>query len=560
MKYWLILLVQTSFLFTNKIKAQPTKDTRKLESTVLIQKLFIDATKHFILGRYDQASDLYTEILRKDKDNSAAYYELSRCQAYGNNYNEANTSAKRAFELDPKNIYYAQNYIATMEKTGQNKELIALCENLNKTNLIEKKDDVFFAWASSLVKTGKIEQAIKIYDQLEQKKGRLTYDVSIRKYQSWLELNKTEKAVLELEKLAKAYPNNQRYQDIYEGALNKTGANKGGGNTEKTSVTNSNSSDLSNIFSNISNTNVNVEEKIRQIQPYLGRLNSSSDKALQEQLKNIAEKMVGMYPENPKVTALAGDIYHYSGYPNQAIKYFNQSLEVNPEKIEVWQNMLYSMAQLNLKDKLLKRSEDMIDLHPNNPIGHFYNGQALVLQNKPTKALEVLKQALALSGNNPNIKAETLGLIAICYSQTGKVVEADDTFEQALKLAPKNPNLLQEYALSVVQNISSSNDRLLKAEEYAKEALRLTPNNPNILYTYARLQYRKKNYKEAQGYFDKSMEHGANLNPQVLEHYGDLLYKLDQTEQAVQYWRKAHEQGLQSELLDKKINTQKLYE
>lgn len=560
MKYWLILLVHSAFLFTNKIKAQPTKDTRKLESTVLIQKLFIDATKHFILGRYDQASDLYTEILRKDKDNSAAYYELSRCQAYGNNYNEANTSAKRAFELDPKNIYYAQNYIATMEKTGQNKELIALCENLNKNNLIEKKDDVFFAWASGLVKTGKIEQAIKIYDQLEQKKGRLTYDVSIRKYQSWLELNKTEKAVLELEKLAKAYPNNQHYQDIYEGALNKTGANKGGGNTEKTSVTNSNSSDLSNIFSNISNTNVNVEEKIRQIQPYLGRLNSSSDKALQEQLKNIAEKMVGMYPENPKVTALAGDIYHYSGYPNQAIKYFNQSLEVNPEKIEVWQNMLYSMAQLNLKDKLLKRSEDMIDLHPNNPIGHFYNGQALVLQNKPTKALEVLKQALALSGNNPNIKAETLGLIAICYSQTGKVVEADDTFEQALKLAPKNPNLLQEYALSVVQNISSSNDRLLKAEEYAKEALRLTPNNPNILYTYARLQYRKKNYKEAQGYFDKSMEHGANLNPQVLEHYGDLLYKLDQTEQAVQYWRKAHEQGLQSELLDKKINTQKLYE
>ena len=560
MKYWLILLVQTSFLFTNKIKAQPTKDTRKLESTVLIQKLFIDATKHFILGRYDQASDLYTEILRKDKDNSAAYYELSRCQAYGNNYNEANTSAKRAFELEPKNIYYAQNYIATMEKTGQNKELIALCENLNKNNLIEKKDDMFFAWASGLVKTGKIEQAIKIYDQLEQKKGRLTYDVSIRKYQSWLELNKTEKAVLELEKLAKAYPNNQHYQDIYEGALNKTGANKGGGNTEKTSVTNSNSSDLSNIFSNISNTNVNVEEKIRQIQPYLSRLNSSSDKTLQEQFKNIAEKMVGMYPENPKVTALAGDIYHYSGYPNQAIKYFNQSLEVNPEKIEVWQNMLYSMAQLNLKDKLLKRSEDMIDLHPNNPIGHFYNGQALVLQNKPTKALEVLKQASALSGNNPNIKAETLGLIAICYSQTGKVVEADDTFEQALKLAPKNPNLLQEYALSVVQNISSSNDRLLKAEEYAKEALRLTPNNPNILYTYARLQYRKKNYKEAQGYFDKSMEHGANLNPQVLEHYGDLLYKLDQTEQAVQYWRKAHEQGLQSELLDKKINTQKLYE
>lgn len=560
MKYWLILLVHSSFLFTNKIKAQPTKDNRKLESTVLIQKLFIDATKHFILGRYDQASDLYTEILRKDKDNSAAYYELSRCQAYGNNYNEANTSAKRAFELEPKNIYYAQNYIGTMEKTGQNKELIALCENLNKNNLIEKKDDVFFAWASGLVKTGKIEQAIKIYDQLEQKKGRLTYDVSIRKYQSWLELNKTEKAVLELEKLAKAYPNNQHYQDIYEGALNKTGANKGGANTEKTSVTNSNSSDLSNIFSNISNTNVNVEEKIRQIQPYLGRLNSSSDKALQEQLKNIAEKMVGMYPENPKVTALAGDIYHYSGYPNQAIKYFNQSLEVNPEKIEVWQNMLYSMAQLNLKDKLLKRSEDMIDLHPNNPIGHFYNGQALVLQNKLTKALEVLKQALALSGNNPNIKAETLGLIAICYSQTGKIVEADDTFEAALKLAPKNPNLLQEYALSVVQNISSSNDRLLKAEEYAKEALRLTPNNPNILYTYARLQYRKKNYKEAQGYFDKSMEHGANLNPQVLEHYGDLLYKLDQTEQAVQYWRKAHEQGLQSELLDKKINTQKLYE
>ena len=46
----------------------------------------------------------------------------------------------------------------------------------------------------------------------------------------------------------------------------------------------------------------------------------------------------------------------------------------------------------------------------------------------------------------------------------------------------------------------------------------------------------------------------------VLEHKGDILFKLKRTEEAVALWNEAKVVGQASELIDKKIKNQKLYE
>ena len=46
------------------------------EKEVNLQKVFIDASKEKILGNYETAASLFLEVLKEDKDNHAAAYEL----------------------------------------------------------------------------------------------------------------------------------------------------------------------------------------------------------------------------------------------------------------------------------------------------------------------------------------------------------------------------------------------------------------------------------------------------------------------------------------------------
>ena len=48
------------------------------EEEVNTEKIFIEASQEKILGNYENAVDLYNEVLKRDKDNHAAAYELAR--------------------------------------------------------------------------------------------------------------------------------------------------------------------------------------------------------------------------------------------------------------------------------------------------------------------------------------------------------------------------------------------------------------------------------------------------------------------------------------------------
>jgi len=52
----------------------------------------------------------------------------------------------------------------------------------------------------------------------------------------------------------------------------------------------------------------------------------------------------------------------------------------------------------------------------------------------------------------------------------------------------------------------------------------------------------------------------SNPSGDVLEHKGDILFKLKRTDEAVVVWNEAKATGQASELIDKKIKNQKLYE
>jgi type IV pilus assembly protein PilF len=164
-------------------------------------------------------------------------------------------------------------------------------------------------------------------------------------------------------------------------------------------------------------------------------------------------------------------------------------------------------------------------------VGYFQDGKLEV-------ALDEVKQAIAV---NPDY-ADAYGLRALIYSQMGEVALADENYQRALKLAPRNPDLANNYGSFLCQqgrgaqalpyfesalknpvyqspvkallNAGSCSLKLKNfeaAERYLLDALRYEPDHPTTNANLARVYYERRDYQRA-GFFINRVKSTAKLD------------------------------------------------
>ncbi len=194
-------------------------------------------------------------------------------------------------------------------------------------------------------------------------------------------------------------------------------------------------------------------------------------------------------------------------------------------------------------------------------IGYFQEGNYTV-------ALDEIKQAIAI---DPEL-ADAYGVRALIYSRMGEMNLADENFQRAMRLAPRNPELNNNYGSFLCQN-----DRLTQgiaqfeialrnpmyqspikalinagacsikmknydaAERYLLDALRYDANAPAITGPLARVYYERRDYTRA-GFFINRLKTTAKLDNLSAE----VLWLAIRVERKL--GDKASEQGLVNQL------------
>lgn len=159
-------------------------------------------------------------------------------------------------------------------------------------------------------------------------------------------------------------------------------------------------------------------------------------------------------------------------------------------------------------------------------IGYYQEGSYEV-------ALDEVKKALAA---DPEL-ADAYGVRALIYTAMNEMVLAEESYQKAIRLAPRNPELNnnygsflcenQRYALGVAQfDIALKNPKYLSpvkamvnaggcslkmknfeaAERYLLDALRLDPNVPAVHAGLARIYYERRDYTRAGFYINRLKE------------------------------------------------------
>ena len=171
MNRYFALLAIAALLITGCKSTQSTTSSPKVSKNTLsdgqraeVTFLFFNANKEKLLGNYNNAADLFAEVIRKDPNNAAAMYELANIYGEQKKFTDALFFSKSAYLIDPSNPWYTMTYADVLQKNKKFDESATVIEKL--VNTYPDRVDYYYEWASALLYAEKPAEAIKVYDKL----------------------------------------------------------------------------------------------------------------------------------------------------------------------------------------------------------------------------------------------------------------------------------------------------------------------------------------------------------------------------------------------------------
>ncbi|MGI8892049.1 MAG: tetratricopeptide repeat protein [Bacteroidia bacterium] len=531
---------------------------------------FVNAAKEKMLGNMDRAAELYAQCIRIDGSNDASMFELARILVSQNKVADAQFFAKSAAAIDPENEWYQLLLADIYQKTRQYDDAAIVYSRLTKK--FPHRTDYFLEHANVLVLAGKHNEALKIYDNIENQMG-VSPELALQKQQLWIKLGKIDKAAEELLKLIEKYPDEPQFygmlaelyqaNDMHEKAIelyNKIEQLDPGNPFVNLSLAEhyrtkgEKAKSFTHLKLAFNSPKLELETKINILSSYFPLVQNSPE--MMEQALELNEEMVKTHGEDARVYAIYGDFLFTAKKHAEAKVQYLKALELDKDKFAVWQQLLWIDNELKDYNSMKSRSEEALTYFPNQPLVYFFNGLANGQLKNHEEAVDAYKTGSMLVVDNDAMLTQFYSSMGDSYHQLKKHKESDEAYDKALNIDPQNASVLNNYSYY----LSLRGENLEKAEQMSKLSNKLEPGNASYEDTHAWVLYKAGNYKEAKEWLEKAMNNGGGENGTILEHYGDVLYKLGQKDEAIKYWNKAKTAGDGSDLLNKKVADRALYE
>ncbi|MEJ5993480.1 tetratricopeptide repeat protein [Pedobacter sp. Du54] len=556
---WLILLLCQTFVYAQNPLQSKARDSN------IVKELFFAGLKEKMLENYVNASANFNKIIELDSKNDAAFFELATVNFRQNKLLESEIAIKKAIAINPQNSWY---YKLQSEIYKRNGNMDALVPVFNKLiEMLPENDDLYFDRANALFLSGKPEEALKAYAEIEQKFGSSTAlttaiqrikmqnteapsdsaiekliaeeptDVKNHLYLSGvlLEKGKKDEALALLQKAKRIEPENFEIDlaiaDIYQSQHKNELA-------------------IVPLKTAFAHPAMPVEHKIKIVSLMLPRFSNALVVKDATELVQIAVKI---HPNDSKLMILYGDVLYQQGNLIAAKEQYQAVLKISEQVYPAWEKLLAIQTVMGQYAEAIKTGEDALTIYPNQAILYYYRAFALHRNGQNAEAGLEIKSALVLDGEDTKLKAMIFALQAEVLIDQQKLKEADAAFDKSISLAPDNYLTLSNYAYY----LALRNHDLPKAESLAAKAAMALPKNASVADTYAFVLFKLEKYALAKTWIERALQNNEAKNPVYLEHYGDILFLKGEKELALLQWQKAKNEGNDSEKLIKKLNEKK---
>lgn len=556
-----VLLVTWAILFG--FAPVVSGQSRPTSLEVSIEKKLIDGKKYILLGDYEKAEALFRAILEEDVQNGAACYELSRTLAATGRFSDAITYIHKAIRIEPDNEWYLLMEADIREKSG---DLVATMEMYDRLIALRPQKPHYYEMQISLCKkTGEQERLLQVLDLYEKSRG-LTESITRTRFETLDAMGRQEEALAALHKLTVVFPYNTDYKFLAAAYARKSGQedkasqyyrdilaiDPDNSRAKLAMASNEKQSGdeigyLQSITPVITNSGVEIDVKLKELIPYVLELSKSKDPELGKALKELIAQLVKTHPKDAKSYAIQGDVFAIMGDEQAAINAYTQSTQLNGGVYTVWEQLLAMLIAERSYDELIRQSQNAITNFPNQAYLYYAAGYGNYKKEKYDEALELLNEALIMTGRNLGQKISVYNILGLVYDELGDLDKSSVAFESALSIDPKNPETLAYYSLMLSRRIAQSE----KAITMTEKAL----SQPNLLpltrETLAKVLYNQKKYEEAYASIQVVLTDDPHGDAYNLA--GDILNRLGKPEEAKAMWQHALEEGCTDPELKRKI-------
>ena len=524
--------------------------------------LFIEGLKQKTLDNSDDAIKIFSRCLEIDPRSSATLFEMANIHVSKGDFQSSMFLLEKAVSINPDNQYYRLLLVKVYQQNKLYEKAALEYEALSK--LVPDNPDYPFYQAALLTMAGKNEQALAMYNWLEQKLG-ISEPIAVGKQQIYIQLGDKPAAYAEIEKLIKVNPTVSKYYgllaDMYLADKNREKALE---NYNKILEIDPNDgfvqlsiasyyledNDSVKAYEHIKlafrNTALDLETKA---QMYLLLIQPGTSKISEEKQLELIHILIETNIDDDRPRALLVDYYLNKKQPEEARKQLRLVLDIRKDSYMYWERLLLINNDLLDWQSMNEDSKKALEFFPEQPMIYILRSVGLLQQKKYDELLTVLDSGIVHAKKDPKILSQLYTYQAEALYNLKHYNEAFDVFEKVVALDPVNYMAMNNYAYY----LSLKGERLSTAENLSAKVIQANPDNATYLDTYAWVFFMKKDYKLAKFYMEIALSKTTEESAVLVEHYGDILFYLNDKENALTQWRKSLKMGNDSKILKQKI-------
>lgn len=511
--------------------------------------VFVEAIKQKLMGNSGDALKYFEQCIKINPHSDATYYQMAQIVINNGDIKHGKQYGYKALSMDEKNIWYLMLLAGIYYQEKNLDSAIVFYEKA--VFYYPEKDNLKLTLGSLYADNNNFSRALVIFEYFDRKYG-INQSSTLASVKSLVSTKKYSEALAKTNSLIQQYPE----EIIYKGLLAEIYSGIGDNSKARMIYNDLVDKEPDNPQTQLSLFDFLMNEKsYDELFPLLNSifLNSKvkrddkvslSARLIQlDDLKedNINQLLLALmvleanYKEDDIIPLLRPEYLIKVQKLREASDRLEDIIKTKKDNYYAWEKLLLVYLQMKDYSKLLLKGEECSTRFNRSFLAKLLYANGAMEYKKYSIALEELRKAEILAGDNSELILQVLTMRADVYYRMKDYTKAFQIFEIALSSNKEDLTVMNNYAYYLAEQ----NMKLKEAEAMAKKVVENGKGNTTFLDTYGWVLYKRGKLNEAAKIMASIINSGENPDAEWFEHYGYILKKQKNCTKAIDNWSTA---------------------